>query len=94
MSRNQVCTVVVAEPGRTFGFGVAVGPFSVARWQYQFEAADGGCVTTETWTDRRGWMIRRYSRLRGIRSRAAHNRETMIVTLDGLAAAAEVATRG
>lgn len=86
---SRICKVVEAEPGYSFAFDVAVGPFTVARWQYRFEPSDAGCVASEIWTDRRSWLVRKYSKIRGIPDRSAHNRKTMTVTLDRLAAAAE-----
>lgn len=57
------CTVTAADPGERFAFRVhAIGlrrpllPAAVAQWEYRFEAADGGTLVTETWTDdRRSW---------------------------------------
>ncbi|WP_428935580.1 SRPBCC family protein [Streptomyces sp. ACT015] len=57
------CTVTAAEPGRRFAFRVdAIGLRTprlrapIASWEYRFEAADGGTLVTETWTDdRRAW---------------------------------------
>lgn len=57
------CTVTAADPGRRFAFRVhAIGagrPWlrgPIASWEYRFEAADGGTLVTETWTDdRRNW---------------------------------------
>ncbi|GAA1348055.1 SRPBCC family protein [Arthrobacter roseus] len=56
------CTVTVADPGERFAFRVeAIGVRvprirgRVASWDYLFEAADGGTLVTETWTDNRRW---------------------------------------
>lgn len=57
------CVVTAADPGRRFAFDVRTWgvrrpsvPVRIATWEYTFEAADGGTLVTETWTDgRRGW---------------------------------------
>ena len=90
---STVAKVVEAEPGRVFAFEVTAGPFKVARWTYRFETADGGCRVTEVWTDRRGWAAKRLGKpVSGVEDRAAHNRSTMVATLDRLAEVAESAT--
>jgi uncharacterized protein YndB with AHSA1/START domain len=81
-----------AEPGRRFAFDVRVGPFRVARWEYRFEPADGGCVAAETYSDQRGWLVTTVGTwISGVADRAAHNRATMETTLERLGAAAEAA---
>ena len=54
------CTVTASEPGKVFSFDVqALGVRAprvrgqIANWTYTFEAADGGTLVTETWTDHR-----------------------------------------
>ncbi len=56
------CVVTRAEPGRQFAFDVRkIGlttpliPGGIARWDYTFEAVEGGTRVTETWTDLRRW---------------------------------------
>jgi hypothetical protein len=45
---------------------------------------------TESWTDRRGWLIRYLGKpFSGVADREAHNRAGMEATLASLAAAAE-----
>ncbi len=87
------CTVTAAEPGRSFAFRVDVGPLKVAEWAYAIEASGDGCVVTETWTDRRGGLVRALGKpLSGVADRAEHNRSGMEQTLARLAAAAESST--
>ena len=84
------CTVVECEPGRVFAFDVAAGPFKISRWVYRFEPVDGGCRVTETWIDRRGKLATGLGKpVSGVADRAEHNRDTMVATLDRLAALAE-----
>ena len=86
------CSVTACEPGRRFGFHVSIGPFSVADWAYELEPSEDGCVVTELWTDRRGALVTWLSpAVTGTRDRVRRNQETMTVTLDRLAAAAESA---
>lgn len=84
------CTVTACEPGRRFAFDVSIGPFSVARWAYDFEPAEGGCLVTEQWEDHGGALVTWLSPfITGTRDRARRNEETMTVTLDRLAASAQ-----
>lgn len=50
---STTCRVTDAEPGRRFAFEVTWTVFPVARWDYEFSAADGGTEVRLTWTDRR-----------------------------------------
>lgn len=87
---STTCTVVECEPGRAFAFEVKAGPFKVARWAYRFEPSDDACSVTETWTDQRASLIRRLSLpTSGVADRGAHNRSTMLTTLERLADRAE-----
>jgi len=83
-------TVTACEPGRRFAFHVSIGPFSVADWAYDFEATEDGCLVSEVWQDRRGALVTGLSPfITGTRDRARRNKETMTITLERLAAAAE-----
>ena len=88
---RTVVTVTEATPGARFAFDVHFAAFPVSRWEYSFaEADDGGCVVTESWTDRRpSWMRAASVPLMGVKDRAAHNRRGMQETLAKLKAAAE-----
>lgn len=85
------CTVVAADRGREFSFDViGAGFLAVARWTYTFRPVDGGCEVAETYTDRRGLLVKLFGIVAlGITDRDAHNRRTMIATLDRLRLAAE-----
>lgn len=86
------CTVGECEPGGVFAFDVTAGPFAVATWRYELEAAGEGCVVRESWTDNRSWLAKQGGWvLSGVRDRGEHNRAGMVETLGRLAAAAESA---
>jgi uncharacterized protein YndB with AHSA1/START domain len=86
------CTVDACEPGRSFGFTVTAGPFKVARWAYTITPSAAGCTVVESWTDLRNGLLRVLAKpISGVDDRAAHNRAGMEVTLQRLAAVAEVA---
>lgn len=55
---STLCTVVAADPGRSFAFEVSAYGFAVARWEYALEpTADGGTTLTLSWQDnRRGFF--------------------------------------
>jgi uncharacterized protein YndB with AHSA1/START domain len=82
--------ITALEPGRMLGFTVSAGPFKIADWSYSIEPTDGGCRVTETWTDRRGGVMRTLSRFAtGVDDRPTHNSRGMENTLQRIAMAAE-----
>ena len=91
---KTLCTVVDADPGKSFAFEVKAGPLGVARWEYRFESTgDRECRVTETWVDQRGKIVTFMGRpVSGVKDRAAHNRTGMETTLERLAATAEGAS--
>jgi hypothetical protein len=90
---STTCTVVVADPGRAFAFEVSSGPLKVARWEYAFQPEGDGCRVVETWTDRRGVIVKLGGKpVSGVADRGAHNRATMEQTLERLASAATAAS--
>ena len=92
-SWTTVSTVVDATPGERFSFLVVVGPFKIAEWAFDIEATDVGCRVTETWTDRRGGLMKKLGgKASGVDDRTAHNRAGMEQTLAGVATAATAAT--
>lgn len=91
---STVSTITAAEDGRRFAFQVTVelGPLVVtgARWQYDIEPTDTGCLVTEsTWDVRSGWAGRAGDLLTGVRDRAEHSRRNIDSTLRNLKARAE-----
>jgi hypothetical protein len=90
---RTVVTVTDADPGRRFAFDVHFAAVPISTWEYTFAEADGGCLVTEEWTDRRpGWMRTLSGPLMDIPDRVTHNREGMQKTLQALKIAAEKKT--
>lgn len=84
------CTVTAADPGRRFAFDVDFAGVPISFWSYDLRSAPGGCVVTESWTDRRpGWMRLAAVPVTGVADRAGHNRRGMQATLAALRTAAE-----
>lgn len=82
--------ITEVDDGRRLAFRVKAGPFQVAEWRYEVEPTSDGCRVTESWTDRRGTVMRTLSRFAtGVDDRTSHNREGMEETLRRLATAAE-----
>lgn len=89
-SWSTACRVNECEPGRTFGFLVTGLGSPVAQWTYEIEPDGDGCVVTESWTDRRNWLLLKASKsVSGVADRESHNRAGMEQTLAALAAVAE-----
>jgi hypothetical protein len=87
---RTVVTVTAAEPGRRFAFDVHFAAVPISTWEYTFTAADGGCLVTESWTERRpGWMRALSGPVMAIPDRVEHNRAGMEATLRALKSAAE-----
>ena len=92
-SWKSVATIIEAVPGSVLAFLVKAGGLSIAEWRYSFEPVGPGCCVTETWTDRRGQLLKLVSpRVTGVADRAVHNRSGMEKTLERLANAAECST--
>lgn len=105
MSWATQCIVTAADSGQKFAFqvkGQRMGgrekarlAFDIARWEYTFEAADGGTKVTETWIDTRSSSLFGRSSRMGDRLFIAgstfpdHHRRNMRITLDKLKAEAE-----
>jgi len=82
--------VVESVPGSILSFRVVAAGMKVARWTYRIEAAEGGCVVTESWDDERGGLVTFAGRLlTGVSDRTSHNRTGMEQTLRNLKVAAE-----
>jgi Polyketide cyclase / dehydrase and lipid transport len=88
-----LCTVRVADRGKTFEFDVDFWPAGVSRWRYDFRPTETGCEVTETWEDRRtGLRAVPIEFVGGIMipgPRAQHNQWSIETTLQRLKAAAE-----
>lgn len=88
---STVATVTDADPGTRFAFDVAsLGVVPVARWRYDIEPTETGCVVTESTWDRRPRWFHGMARLAtGVTDRAATNRHNIELTLQRLKAKAE-----
>ncbi len=87
------CTVTEAQRGEAFEFAVAVNPFKISTWRYEFAADGDATVVTEQWTDERqgarGVVIKALGQVFIPGSRPDHNRQNIQQTLARLKAAAE-----
>ena len=87
---STTCTVVAAEPGRTFAFDVTVAVIPASRWIYELRQDGDATLVTETWKDRRPrWFALLAGVTMGIGDIRAHNLENIRETLANLATAAE-----
>ena len=90
---STMSTVTDASPGERFSFSVAAGPFKIADWAFAIERTDTGSRVVQSWTDRRGWLMKTIgTKASGVEDRAEFSRQSMEQTLAGIAAAAESAT--
>lgn len=87
------CTVTQADRGEAFEFTVAVKPFKISTWRYEFVEDESGTIVTESWTDERdgarGAAIKVLGQVFIPGSRPDHNRRNMQTTLANLKAEAE-----
>ena len=82
--------VVECEPASSFAFDVSAFGLQVARWRYVVEPAGSWCRLTESWSDRRGRLVRLIGVVvTGVRDRASFAGTSMEVTLRRVKAAAE-----
>lgn len=83
---STACTVTTADPGERFAFLVRAAGLRISVWTYAFEPVGPGATkVTETWTDRRGWLMRFVGpQVTGVHDRATHNRQGMKITLQRL----------
>lgn len=87
---TTTCTVTDARAGERFAFDVDYGPIPIARWAYDLTEQDGGCLVTESATDRRPPLFPLLSGLAtGRQDRGAANRANIAATLQRLKARAE-----
>lgn len=82
--------VVECEPGSAFAFDVSSLGLAVSRWRYEVAPTPTGCRLTETWTDRRGRVIRVAGQLvTGVGDREGFTASSIERTLAAVKAAAE-----
>lgn len=58
-SWSTTAVVTRSDPGRAFAFEVKGGPLPVALWSYEIAPTATGCTVTESWEDRRGFLLTR-----------------------------------
>jgi hypothetical protein len=88
------CRVTAARRGSEFAFDVGVGPVPLSHWSYRIEPSEGGgCVVTQSWTDRRdgvrGTVATRVGSVLIPGPRDEHNRRNIRASLAGLKRRAE-----
>lgn len=90
MKWSRVCVVTESEPGRIFAFATTTPAGEhQTRWRYEFAAADGGTVVTESFEALRPpLLVRVLEKLAGTRTKA-ERRENLRNTLARLKQAAE-----
>lgn len=82
--------VVRCLPGLEFAFTAAALGQVAAEWSYVVQSTASGCTVTETWTDRRGPLIKGLGRLvTGVADRPAYAATSIEQTLAGVKAFAE-----
>ena len=82
--------VVRSEPGSAFAFTASAAGLLAAEWSYGIEPTATGCRVTETWTDRRGALIKVIGRVAtGVADREAFTGTSIEQTLAGVKAVAE-----
>ena len=87
---STVVTVSECDQPRRFAFELRIGRLGGADWIYDIEPGNQRCVVTETWVDRRTWLLARIGTLvTGVSDRATYNRKGMVATLENLALACE-----
>ncbi len=88
---STVATVVRCEPGAQLAFEVSSLGLAVAEWSYVVSPdGPGACTVTETWTDRRGALMRAVGPLvTGVRDREAFTATSIEQTLAAVKARAE-----
>lgn len=83
---TTTCKVVECTAPSAFTFDVSVGPVKVARWNYSIAASESGSTVSESWTDQRSWLAKKFGgAASGVTDRASHNRAGMEETLRKLA---------
>ncbi len=87
---STVATVTRCEVARAFTFEVSALGLRVSDWSYTLEGTPGGCRVTETWTDRRGALLRRTAGLvTGTPDRAGFTARSIEQTLERVKERAE-----
>lgn len=86
---STTCTVVAAEPGRTFAFDVRAAGIRTSRWSYVFLPRGDRTEVTESWSDHRPrWLAVVAGSAMGINDLRTHNEQNIRTTLTNLEAVA------
>jgi len=84
------CTVIEADPGRSFVFECSLYDFHFSTWGYTIEPTATGCRVIEWTEDLRPESALEFSQqMSGVADRGQRNHQTISSTLDRLAAALE-----
>jgi len=83
---STTATVVACDRPRRFAFEVTYAILKIARWEFAITPTPDGCRVTESTTDQRGRLIKRFGAIEGIDDRAAYNAASMATTLAALKA--------
>ena len=87
---TTTCTVIEAQPGRSFAFDVRSSVIPVARWAYEITPVDGGCQVTESaWDHRPRWIRGITGHITGVKDRTTANTAHIALTLNRLKQRAE-----
>ncbi|MEM7140429.1 MAG: SRPBCC family protein [Actinomycetota bacterium] len=86
---NTRATITELVENERFFFDCDVNDFVFSKWGYIIEATDAGCTVTEQCQNLIPEEMRSAVAIEGVDDRDVRNRETMIATLDRLAAALE-----
>jgi hypothetical protein len=88
---STTAEVVRCEPGRVFAFDIRAAGLTVAEWGYDVTPqGEGSCTVTETWSDRRGALLKALGGVAtGVSDRDAFTATSIEQTLAAVKAAAE-----
>lgn len=82
---STTCTVTALEPDRRIAWDVAVAGLPIATWSYELRADGDATVVMESFTDKRGRIVKVLGRLvRGVTDVRSHNQVMMNRTLEAL----------
>ena len=89
---QTTCTITELEPERAIAWDVVAAGLPVATWAYRLRPEGDATVVTESFTDRRGGLVRVVGgALRGVKDVPSHNQVMMQRTLEAVRVEAETA---
>ena len=86
---STTATVTTSEKPSCFAFSVGFAFFPIADWEFRFEATPAGCRVSETWTDRRASLFKRFIKIKEVPDRDAYTVTSIRTTLENLKASLE-----